>query len=103
MRSLHADLRNDRVLSFYEEQGIALLRMLTDRGSEHCGKRAHHANELYLNLENIEATRTHIKLPQTNRMGERFHQTMHNEFYTNRLLASPTAQRKVEPRSRIVQ
>lgn len=33
-----ADLLNDRVLPFFEEQGMAVLRMLTDRGSEFCGK-----------------------------------------------------------------
>ena len=28
---------NDRVLPFFEERGIPLLRVLTDRGSEYCG------------------------------------------------------------------
>ena len=32
-----ADLLTDRVLPFYEAQGIPLLRMLTDRGTEYCG------------------------------------------------------------------
>ena len=32
-----ADLLNDRVLAFFEEHKIALLRMLTDRGTEYCG------------------------------------------------------------------
>jgi hypothetical protein len=34
-----ADMLNDRVLPFFEEQGVALLRILTDRGSEYCGNR----------------------------------------------------------------
>ena len=78
-----ADMINDRVLPFYEEQGIPLLRILTDRGSEYCGNREHHDDELYLDLENIEHTRTRVKSPQTNGICERFHQTLQNEFYAN--------------------
>ncbi len=33
-----ADLFNDRVIPFLAEHGIALLRVLTDRGAEYCGK-----------------------------------------------------------------
>ena len=78
-----ADMLNDRVLPFYEEQGIALLRILTDRGSEYCGNREHHEFALYLDLENIEHTRTKTKSPQTNGICERFHQTIQNEFYAS--------------------
>ena len=78
-----ADMLNDRVLPFYEEQGVALLRILTDRGSEYCGNREHHEFALYLDLENIEHTRTKAKSPQTNGICERFHQTIQNEFYAS--------------------
>lgn len=78
-----ADMLNDRVLPFYEEQGIALLRILTDRGSEYCGNREHHEFALYLDLENIEHSRTKAKSPQTNGICERFHQTIQNEFYAS--------------------
>lgn len=78
-----ADMLNDRVLPFYEEHGIPLLRVLTDRGSEYCGNREHHEYALYLDLENIEHTRTKVKSPQTNGICERFHQTIQNEFYAN--------------------
>jgi hypothetical protein len=37
-----ADLLNDRVLPFFEEHEIPLLRVLTDRGTEYCGQREHH-------------------------------------------------------------
>ena len=37
-----ADMLNDRVLLWYEENGVPLLRILTDRGSEYCGNREHH-------------------------------------------------------------
>ncbi len=45
-----ADMLNDRVLPFFEEHQIPLLRILTDRGTEFCGAREHHAYELYLAL-----------------------------------------------------
>ena len=34
-----AEILNDRVLPFYEEHGIALIRVLTNRGTEYCGNR----------------------------------------------------------------
>ena len=76
-----ADMLNDQVLPWYEEQGIPLLRILTDRGSEYCGNREHHEYALYLDLEDIEHTRTKTRSPQTNGICERFHQTIQNEFY----------------------
>jgi len=78
-----ADMVNDRVLPLYESVGIPLLRILTDRGSEYCGNREHHEFALYLDLENIEHTRTKTKSPQTNCICERFHQTIQNEFYAS--------------------
>jgi transposase InsO family protein len=76
-----ADLLNDRVIPFYEEHDIPLLRILTDRGSEYCGNREKHEFQLYLDLEDIEHTRTKVKHPQTNGICERFHKTIQNEFY----------------------
>src|SRR5437660_9558666 len=76
-----ADLLNDRVLPFYEEHGIALQRILTDRGTEYCGNPEHHEYELYLAVENIDHSRTKAKSPQTNGIVERYHKTMLNEFY----------------------
>jgi hypothetical protein len=64
-------------------EGVELLRILTDRGSEFCGNREHHEYELYLDVENIEHTRTKAKSPQTNGICERFHQTIQNEFYAS--------------------
>ena len=76
-----ADMLNDRVVPFFEEQEIPLLRVLTDRGTEYCGVREHHEYELYLTVENIEHTRTKAKSPQTNGICERFHKTILEEFY----------------------
>jgi transposase InsO family protein len=49
-----ADLLNDRVLPFFEEHGIPLLRILTDRGTEFCGRPERHEYELYLAVENVD-------------------------------------------------
>jgi transposase InsO family protein len=76
-----ADLLNDRVIPFFEEHEIPVLRILTDRGTEYCGAREHHEYQLYLDLENIDHTRTRARHPQTNGICERFHKTMLNEFY----------------------
>lgn len=78
-----ADMLNDRVIPFFEEHGVPLLRILTDRGSEFCGNREVHEYALYLDLESIEHTRTKTKSPQTNGICERFHQTIQNEFYAS--------------------
>ncbi len=76
-----ADLLNDRVIPFYEEHGIPLQRVLTDRGTEYCGNAERHEYELYLAVEDIDHTRTKAKSPQTNEIVERFHKTMLDEFY----------------------
>jgi transposase InsO family protein len=76
-----ADLLNDRVLPFYEEEGVRLLRVLTDRGTEYCGSVEHHEYELYLALEDIDHTKTKARHPQTNGICERFHRTIQEEFY----------------------
>jgi hypothetical protein len=36
-----AEILNDRVVPFYDEHGIPLSRMLTDRGTEFCGTQSH--------------------------------------------------------------
>ena len=76
-----ADMLNDRVLPFYQEQEIPLLRILTDRGTEFCGKREHHEFELYLTLEDIDHSKTKARRPQSNGICERFHRTQQDEFY----------------------
>lgn len=76
-----ADLLNDRVIPFFDAQGIPLLRILTDRGTEYCGRPEYHEYELYLAVENIDHTKTKARHPQTNGICERFHKTILNEFY----------------------
>lgn len=76
-----ADTLNDRVLPFFDEHQIPLLRILTDRGSEYKGKPEHHEYELYLAIEGIEHSKTQVRHPQTNGICERLHRTMQEEFY----------------------
>ena len=58
-----------------------MLRILTARGTEHCGRVEHHDYELYLAIIDIEHTKTKAKSPQTNGIYERFHETILNAFY----------------------
>lgn len=76
-----ADLLNDRVLPFFEQEGIRLLRIMTDRGTEYVGSLENHEYELYLAIEDIDHTKTKARSPQTNGICERFHRTIQDEFY----------------------
>jgi transposase InsO family protein len=76
-----ADLLNERVLPVFEDNKMSLLRMLTDRGTEFCGKVEQHDYELYLAVNDIEHTKTKAYHPQTNGICERFHKTILQEFY----------------------
>jgi hypothetical protein len=76
-----ADLLNDRVLPFFEDHQLPLLRILTDRGTEYCGKAESHDYQLYLAINDIDHTKTKAKSPQTNGICERFHKTVLQEFY----------------------
>ena len=72
---------NNKVVPFYDSQQVKVMRILTDRGTEYCGKREHHEFQLYLTIEDIEHTKTKAKSPQTNGICERFHRTIQDEFY----------------------
>ena len=76
-----ADLLNDRVLPMFQEHSLPLLRILTDRGTEYCGRPEQHDYQLYLAINDIDHTRTKAKSPQTNGICERFHKTILDEFY----------------------
>lgn len=76
-----ADMLNDKVIPWFCENEVPILRVLTDRGTEYCGKVDAHAYQLYLALEDIDHSRTKAYSPQTNGIVERFHKTMKNEFY----------------------
>ena len=76
-----ADTLNDRVLPFIKEHELPMLRILTDRGTEYCGRVEHHDYQLYLAINDIDHTKTKAMSPQTNGICERFHKTILNEFY----------------------
>ncbi|WP_444896964.1 IS481 family transposase [Microbulbifer sp. SSSA005] len=84
-----ADLLNDRVLPFYVMHDLPVLRILTDRSTEYCGKLEQHDYQLYLNINEIEHTKTKARHPQTNGICERFHKTILQEFY------QPSLRRKI--------
>lgn len=76
-----AEILNDKVLPFFDQQQLPMLRILTDRGTEYCGKVEQHDYQLYLAVNNIEHTKTKAQSPQTNGICERFHKTILQEFY----------------------
>tara|TARA_R110002096_G_scaffold393793_1_gene588844 strand:+ start:2642 stop:3019 length:378 start_codon:yes stop_codon:yes gene_type:complete len=65
----------------FEQHELPLLRVLTDRGTEYCGRVEQHDYELYLAVNDIDHTKTKAKSPQTNGICERFHKTILQEFY----------------------
>ncbi|KEQ18883.1 hypothetical protein GZ78_02165 [Endozoicomonas numazuensis] len=69
------------MLPFYEAEELPVLRILTDRGTEYCGKAEQHDYQLYLAINEIEHTKTKVRHPQTNGICERFHKTILREFY----------------------
>ena len=76
-----ADMLNDKIVPFYQEESIPILRILTDRGCEYKGKIENHAYQLYLSITGIEHTTTKAYSPQTNGICERFNKTMKQEFF----------------------
>ena len=76
-----ADVLNDKVLPFFDQHEIPLLRVLTDRGTEFNGRAENHEYELYLQIEGIDHSKTKVRHPQSNGICERLHRTMQDEFY----------------------
>lgn len=76
-----ADVLNDRILPLYEKCEVTLLRILTDRGTEYCGREDSHDFELFLALNDLEHSKTKARSPQTNGICERVNRTIQDEFY----------------------
>jgi transposase InsO family protein len=76
-----ANMLNDKVLPYFEAHELPILRILTDRGTEHFGRVEHHDYQLYLAINDVDHTKTKAISPQTNGICERFHKTILNEFY----------------------
>ncbi len=75
-----SDILIDKVLPYYMSLGIAIRNILTDNGSEYCGKENEHEYELLLGSLNIKHRRTKIRSPWTNGFVERFNRTVLEEF-----------------------
>jgi hypothetical protein len=43
-----------RLIPFFDEREVKLLRVLTDRGTEYCGNPEHHEYKLYLAVEDVD-------------------------------------------------
>jgi len=76
-----ADVLYDRVLPFYESQGLVVENILTDNGREYCGRPMIHPYQIFLELNDIEHRRTKVARPRTNGFVERFNRTVLDEFF----------------------
>ena len=70
---------NEDVLPFFEKHDARIENILSDNGSEFCGKLDRHPYELFLQLEEIHHRKTRVSRPQSNGFIERFHRTLLNE------------------------
>ena len=75
------DVLYDRVLPFYEAQGLKIEHILTDNGTEYCGKAMIHPYQIFLEFNDIEHRRTKVARPRTNGFVERFNRTVLDEFF----------------------
>ena len=76
-----ADIINDRVLPFYEAQGLTVENILTDNGTEYKGRPMIHLYEILLELNDIRHRYTRVATPRTNGFVERFNRTILDEFF----------------------
>ena len=79
--SVPPNMLNDKVLPFYAEHDLPVLRILTDRGTEYCGRKDMHDFQLFPAINDIDHTRTKARHPQTSGICERFHKTILQEIY----------------------
>jgi transposase-like protein len=59
------DVLYDRVMPFYESQGIPVEHILTDNGREYCGRPMIHPYQIFLEFSDIEHRRTKVARPRT--------------------------------------
>jgi transposase InsO family protein len=72
---------NDAVLPFFDSHGVHVKTVLSGNGREYCARPDTHPYELFLQLEEIEHTRTRVGRTQSNGFVERFHRTVLGEHY----------------------
>lgn len=71
----------DRVIPFYEAQGLKVEHLLTDNGREYCGRPMVHPYQIFLEFNDIAHRRTQVARPRTNGFVERFNRTVLDEFF----------------------
>ena len=71
------DVFNDKVLPFFEEQGLPMLRIPTDRRTKYCSRVHQHNYQPYLAINDIDKAMS----SKANSICKRFHKTILNEFY----------------------
>jgi len=76
-----ADVLHDRVIPFYQDHHIKIQHMLTDNGTEYCGRTMEHYYQILLGLHGIKHRRTKVATPRTNGFVERFNRTVLDEFF----------------------
>lgn len=77
-----AEFLNSKVLPFFDGHGLSVLRVLTDRGTEYCGRPETHHYQLFLYLNEIEHSKTKVRHQQTNGSCEKLNQTIQEKFYS---------------------
>ena len=75
------DLLKNQVTPLFDKQAIPLLRMLTDKGTEYCGKKTTHAYQDYLNQKGIKHIKTKTCSLQATEIFEHFHKIIKHECY----------------------
>ena len=76
-----ADLLTDKVLPFFDEHAIRVLRALTDNGREYCCRPMIHPYQIFLEFNEIMRRRSKVATPRTNGFVERFNRTVLDEFF----------------------
>lgn len=73
------EILENKVVPFYKKENIATKNLLTDNGTEFCG-RNQHLFEMCLRKNELLHKRTAVNRPQSNGFVERFHRTLLEEF-----------------------
>ena len=81
LAEMAADVLYDRMLPFYEAQGLKVEHILTDNGREYSGRSMIHPYQIFPELNDIEHRRTKVERPRTNGFVERFNRTVLDEFF----------------------
>ena len=76
-----ADFLNSKVFPYFDIEGMKVLRVLTDQGTEYGWKNLEHPYQFFLHLCSVEHTRTKAGYPQTNGCVECLNQIIQDEFY----------------------